>query len=447
MIGGIPLKELIENEIIERAQEGCIVPDYRERLKNADSTELLKIYDELDALEISADFPYYEPEKLKDIISQTSGCNYKKEPSADTLEDRFYGAWLGRISGCILGKPFEVYPYTTGNGRLDGWECIKLWQMGAGDKFPPESYISGKSSAKEEYGFNLICEKSRRENISFAESDDDIRYLVLGLLINEKYGNSFTPNDVADIWHTYLTKNMVFTAEYVAMLNSFECELKDPEAQVRYCRSHHNPYREWIGAQIRVDHYGYYNAGDPLAAAKSAYNDASFSHSKNGVYGAMFCAALIASAFTENDVSECVKIALSVLPQKSRLYEDIIFAVNAAEESKSADELYKKLWNRFRNLSAVHTNNNAAVCAASVIFGGGDYIKTVATAVGAGWDTDCNGATAGSFAGAFLGADKIPCNLKEPLNDILCSSIPGFHPASIKECADRSLKLFKAAHQ
>ena len=50
MIGGIPLRELVENEIIERAQEGCIVPDYSERLKTADKQELLKIYDELMSL-------------------------------------------------------------------------------------------------------------------------------------------------------------------------------------------------------------------------------------------------------------------------------------------------------------------------------------------------------------------------------------------------------------
>lgn len=444
MIGGIPLKELVENEIIERKQEGCIVPDYSERLENADKAELLKIYDELDALEISPDFPYYEPDELESILSESRGCEYKKTPDKNEIHDKFYGAWLGRISGCILGKPIEVHPYGLGNGELDGWECIKLWQEGAGEKFPPERYISGKSRAEEKYGFRLIGEASQLENVKFAETDDDIRYLVLGLLINEKYGNSFTPNDVADMWHKYLTKSMVFTAEFVAMFNSYECELKDPKEQVEYCRRRHNPFREWIGAQIRVDHYGYYNAGDPLSAAKAAFNDASFSHTKNGVYGAMFCAALIAAAFTEQDVKKCIDTALSVVPVKSRLYEDIVFAVTAAENSEKAEDLYKKLCQRFRNLSAVHTNNNAAVCAAAIAFGKGDFLKSVSVAVGAGWDTDCNGATVGSFMGALLGADKIPNHLKEPLNDTLYSAIPEFHPASIKECAERSCKLFEA---
>lgn len=442
MIGGIKLLELIENEIIERKQEGCIVPDYSEKIKNADEAELEKIYDELDALTVSEDFPYCEPEKPDEILAASTGCDYKAEPDRDRLFEMFYGAWLGRIVGCILGKPHEAYPYGSGDGKLDGWECIREWQNGAGDKFPPDNYISGKSEAAEKHGWHVGCPDSQRENIKFAESDDDIRYLVLGLLVNEKYGNNFTANDIADMWHRYLTKSMVFTAEFAAMRNSYNCTLDDPEKQIEYCRSYRNPFREWIGAQIRIDHYGYYNAGNPLAAAKAAYNDASFSHTKNGVYGAMFFAALIATAFTEKDIKKCIETALSVIPQKSRLYEDILFAVRTAEEAKSEEEIYQKLWERFRELHPVHTNNNAAVCVASLIFGKGDFVKSVAMAVGAGWDTDCNGATVGSFMGALLGAEAIPEYLSEPFNDTLYSSIIGFHPASIRECAERTYKLY-----
>lgn len=442
MIGGYKLKELVENEIIERRQEGCDVPDYTERLHSADRAELEKIYAELDALKVSDSFPFCEPEKLEDILAASDGCNYKAVPEKETLPDLFYGAWLGRIIGCIIGKPVERYPYGSGSGELDGWQYIKLWQEGAGDKFPPENYISGKSTAEKEYGFSVGCPDSLRENIKFAESDDDIRYLVLGLLMNEKYGNNFTALETADMWHCYLTKNMVFTAEYIAMINSYTCELDDSDEKIEYCRSHRNPFREWIGAQIRIDHYGYYNAGNPLAAAKSAYNDASFSHTKNGVYGAMFFAALIAAAFTEKDIKKCIEIALSVIPKKSRLYSDILFAADVAENAESAEEIYRKLCERFRDMHCVHTNNNAAVCVASLIYGDGDFVKSVSTAVGAGWDTDCNGATVGSFMGALLGAKEIPEYLSKPLNDTLYSSILGFHPASIKECSQRTYNLF-----
>ncbi len=441
MIGSFSLYELIKEEINQRKQEGCIVPEYS--IENADNNKLLEIYNELASLEISKDYPYSEPVELNDILQESEGCTYNKKPDTAKLKQQFYGAWLGRIVGCIMGKPIERYPYGSGNGKYEGWECIRLWQEGAGDKFPPTDYISKYSTAAEEYGFELTAENSQRENIKFAESDDDIRYLVLAMLINEKYGNDFTAEDVADMWQRYLTPGMCFTAERAALANSLVCQKKTLKEKIEYCHGYMNPYREWIGAQIRIDHYGYYNAGDPLSAAKSAYNDAIFSHVKNGVYGAMFFAALIAAAFTENNIRKCIDIALSVIPKKSRLYDDIIYAINVSEKCYNVTGGYKLLWERFGALSPVHTNNNAAVCVMALLMGDGDYVKSVSIAVGAGWDTDCNGATVGSVIGAMHGDDCIPVYLRKPLNDTLYSSIPDFHPVSISECADRSYNFYK----
>ncbi len=440
MIGSFSLFEIVRDEITQRKQEGCIVPDYD--IENADLKRLSEIYDELVSLEISPDFPFGEPESLDDIMLESDGCNYNKAPEASTLRDKIYGAWLGRVAGCLIGKPIERYPYGDGNGKYDGWECIRLWQDGADDTFPPVDYISGNSRAKEKYGFDVGCEKSQRENIRFAESDDDIRYLVLGLLINERFGNDFNAENIADMWQRYLTPSMTFTAERAALINSLICAETSLEKKIAFCHSYKNPYREWIGAQIRIDHYGYYNAGNPLAAAKAAYNDAIFSHTKNGVYGAMFFAALIAAAFTETDIKKCIEIALGIVPKKSRFYSDILFAVNAAETAADVSGFYKMLWERFRGVSAVHTNNNAAACAGALIIGKGDYVKSVSTAVGAGWDTDCNGATVGSIMGAMNGSACVPDYLKLPLNDTLYSSIPDFHPIRISECAERTYSLY-----
>src|SRR5690606_37496997 len=149
------------------------------------------------------------------------------------------------------------------------------------------------------------------------------------------------------------------------------------------------------GAQIRVDGYTYGVAGRPGLAAELAWRDASFSHVKNGIYGAMFVAAMLAQAFVEKDPEKLVEIGLSHIPARSRLAEDIKKAVGIARKHTDQVELVAEIFDAFNHYSPVHTNNNAALVAAALIHGAGDFEKAVTTAVLGGWDTDCNGATVG----------------------------------------------------
>ena len=94
-----------------------------------------------------------------------------------------------------------------------------------------------------------------------------------------KYGRDFTPYDVSRMWLDSQPKNAYCTAERVAFIN-FVKGFTPPASAV-----HKNPYREWIGAQIRADYFGYINPGRPEAAAEMAWRDACVSHVKNGIYG------------------------------------------------------------------------------------------------------------------------------------------------------------------
>ncbi len=437
-------------EETQRREEGCDTSGFRERIAacKGEFVKLAALYDELDRLPLRKDFPYREPDggRLEEllVLSDASGKDPGFCGSREDLYDRMYGAWLGRCIGCALGKPLEVYPFVAGRDGKTGYEFVLDWLKGA-DAWPLESYIPG-SSAASVHGFSAQYPASQREHIRFMETDDDIRYLLLALLMGERKGNEFTPDDVAVLWQEYLPVRMCFTAELQAYINSLNAEIDDPETRWEYYRSHHNPYREWIGAQIRVDHYAYANAGSPFLAAKVAWQDARFSHAKNGVYGAMFVAAAIAAAFNGTDPEACVETGLSVVPKTSRLYEAIREAVAVAKKAADVEMLYAELWKRFGHYSHVHTINNAACCAAALVFGKGDFTRTVTTAVCCGWDTDCNGATVGSLMGALLGAKALPTCWTEPLHDTLYSALPDFHPIAISACAHRSIALYEKLH-
>ncbi|KKO51876.1 ADP-ribosylglycohydrolase family protein [Paenibacillus sp. DMB20] len=449
------LHDVVQNEIKQRGEEGCKVEGFQRKLEAAgqDEAKITAVYEELAQLSVADDFPYIEPNGLEEIRALRPEGPRKLDAgwTEEEWRDKFYGAWLGRSVGCALGKPLESPSFMNGTDSNPGWKNIQLWFEGA-DAWPIRDYTPGQSRAQEPYGIALadFSRQSTLERIQYMETDDDIRYTVLGLLMLEEKGFSWDSWDTGLSWFKHLPLGQVFTAEaqsyanFAVLLNQRGWQRDvDSAAQLDWVRTYMNPYREWIGAQIRVDGLAYGAAGMPEMAAELAWRDASFSHVKNGVYGAMFVAAMIAAAFVENSPERIVEIGLSEIPRTCRLAGDIRLAVSIAQNAKTQLELVDRIWEAFKHYHPVHTNNNAALCAAALVFARGDFETAITTAVLGGWDTDCNGASVGSIMGAIVGAGQLPESWTSKLNDTMYSEINGFHPIAISECARRSYEVFR----
>ena len=115
------------------------------------------------------------------------------------------------------------------------------------------------------------------------------------------------------MWLVDLPAGRTFTAERVAYRNLLEGISPPRTARIR------NPFREWIGAQIRTDLYGWANPGDQLRAAEWAWRDAAVSHTRNGLYGAMFVAAMASAAIGGGDIGTVLDVGTSVVPPNSRM--------------------------------------------------------------------------------------------------------------------------------
>lgn len=468
MAGWCPLDELTHWELVQSREEGKDVADLAARYAAlmgagapprddpAREAVLRDLCREAQARPIVPGFPHREPDALDEIRGERPpGPRVLGDRSDDAvMGDRFHGAWLGRAVGCSLGLPLEVDPFTGGLPGRPGWRCIQLWFEGA-DAWPIAGYTPRASRAEPEHGLLVRRERGAcREDLKAMETDDDIRYTVLGLLLLERHGFAFDAWDVGKLWHEVLPYGAVCTAETQAYLNFARAtshlggaKPADFRARLDRVRTDLNPFREWIGAQIRADAYGYAAACRPELAARLAWQDASFSHVKNGVYGAMFCAAMIAAAFGVSDARALVDIGLSEIPATSRLAVAVRRAVAIAESSSTQLELVERIEREFNGCFWVHAVNNAALVAASLVFARGDFEKAVTTAVLGGWDTDCNGATVGSVMGAMVGAAGIPARWREPLNDTLYSGLPGFHPIRISACGARSHTLWQRLAQ
>ncbi|KIF03071.1 hypothetical protein PL81_26410, partial [Streptomyces sp. RSD-27] len=331
------------------------------------------------------------------------------------LRARLEAAWLGRAVGCVLGKPVEKLPLpairalgrATGNWPLDDWFTAR--------GVPPELLAAHPWNRRS-------AATSLAENIDGAPGDDDLDHPVLGLLLLQRHGRGFTTADLARLWLDELPAGRTFTAERIAYRNLL-LGLEPP-----LTATHHNPFREWIGALIRADVHGWTNPGDPAAAAEQAWRDASLSHTASGVHAALFAAAAIAEAASGRaDVHGALRAGLAVVPPRSRLAGAVRFGISTARGEGDFDRVVDRLHARYGGYHWVHALPNTALIAAALTHADGDFTHSVCRAVSGGWDTDSNGATAGSVAGLLAGsADRIPDRWTAPLRNRLATTVAGF---------------------
>ncbi|GGT96480.1 ADP-ribosylglycohydrolase family protein [Streptomyces lateritius] len=345
------------------------------------------------------------------------------------LADRILGGWTGRIAGNMLGKPVE---------RGDHWtpERIDLY-LRLTDALPLTDYLPPPPADTPAEGFELRPEWPQcvRGRIHGSCRDDDVDYSILGLHLLETRGFAFTTEQVGEHWLLRLPYLQTFTAERTAYRNLAN-GLKPP-----LTATYDNPYQEWIGALIRADVYGWASPGDPRRAASLARRDAVLSHTGNGVYGAMWAAALIAAAFTAPTPRTALEAGLERIPASSRLARTVRHAIALYESGVEWSDALTELAERTHGLGWIHTVPNAAVLTAGLLYGEGDFTATIALTVRGGLDTDSNGATAGSVAGVLCGAAAIPSQWSEPLEDRVRSAVFGFDGVRITELAERTLRL------
>lgn len=425
----------IMTEYNQSIEEGLDIAKYEEFFKVADALPAGEfrsnvgdaIFNLIQNAKTVEGYKYNEPSELCEIKKLRKPHPISGNVNPDTLSDKIHGAWMGRIAGCYLGKPVE------------GMRTNELWPLlkNSGN-YPMTRYI--KSSDCEMFP-NLKHRIEIYEANKFMPYDDDTNYVVLAQIVVDKYGREFTPRNMMEAWLWYQPKNAYCTAERRAFINF--AQGFTPPASALY----KNPYREWIGAQIRGDYFGYINPGNPEKAAEMAFRDASISHVKNGIYGEMFASAMIAAAAVCDNIKDIIFAGLGEIPESSRLYEDVMSVVSMYDDGKTWEDVTKYIhekWNEHTGHGWCHTISNAMICAMALLYGEGDFGKSICLAVQTGFDTDCNGATVGSVVGMINGFEAIGEEWKAPFDDTLETTIFGMGKVKISECAEKTMKHMNA---
>jgi ADP-ribosylglycohydrolase len=436
----VQAEDLVGHELRQAAEEGKDVAALAARWRAAGGAEapaggaspdaappgLRRLAIELlDALaELPRPLAAAEPDDLEAILAAARG----DVPRGEAVDERIRGAWLGRAVGCVLGKPVEKIPR---RGIRELLEATGRW--------PLSDYFTARGLppvVAERWPWNRAsAPTSLVENIDGAPEDDDLNWTMLAVTLLERRGAAFTTEDVAKLWLDLQPAGRIFTAERVALRNLL-LGLEPPETA-----THANPFREWIGARIRVDAYGWAAAGDPLAAARMAWEDARLSHTANGIYAAMFMAAAHALSLTGAPGSACVEGGLAVVPHESRLAEALHEARALVAGEADWERVVDRLYERYDSYHWVHAINNTALVAAALCAFEDDFAAGICGVVAGGWDTDSNGAAVGSILGATLGAEAIADRWSAPLRNRIASSLPGFADARIDELGERTLAV------
>lgn len=190
-----------------------------------------------------------------------------------------------------------------------------------------------------------------------------------------------------------------------------------------------NPHADDIDFQIEADFAGLMSPGMPNTAAKICDTVGHIMNYGDGYYGGLFVAAMYAAAFATDDVGKIVDEGLRVIPEESLFHQTITDVIGWHEENPDD---WQQTWFEIQRKWAedigcpdgvfqtfnIDARVNAAYVVLGLLYGDGDFGKTLQVSTWAGQDSDCNPATAGGILGTALGYEGIPEFWKQGLADI-----------------------------
>lgn len=424
-------------EYVQSYEEGLDIEKYKplfesvSKLENGEYKTRMSdvIFDIVLNADMRKDYKYNEPNELDEIKALCKPHSFEAvEPDEETLRKKLLGAWTGRACGCLLGKPVE---------GIRSNELIPLLKETG--NYPLHRYILSTDITNEvcsHYKF-WLRNKCYADTVDGMPVDDDTNYVVMAQKLVEEFDRDFESEDVVAMWLKSQSVHSYFTAERTAYVNFINCILPPSSAMYK------NVAREWIGAQIRGDYFGYINPGKSEEAAEMAFRDARISHTKNGIYGEMFASAMIACAAVTDNIEDIIYGGLSQIPHTSRLYEAVTGIIDGYKNGVTVEECFDiihKAYDEHTDHGWCHTISNAMIVTAALLYGEGDFGKSICIAVGMAFDTDCNGATVGSVLGMRNTVDGIDEYWKKPVNGKIHTSLFGSETVNIEKAVELTLE-------
>jgi ADP-ribosylglycohydrolase len=360
------------------------------------------------------------------IVLVSFGVAQELTISRKELKEKIAGYWMGQIVGNYMGFPFEnLYDEETGPIPVD---ITQYLSCRADHELLQGDLRNLRINCKDRRGYTDIFALA----MGGAPSDDDTDIEFVYLHAIEKYGLDITYPEMTEMWKKHI--NRFIWGGNAAARRLMDEGLLPPETGKK--ENNHRWY--YIDAQIENEIWGAIYPGMTRQAAEKTDWSARITNDDWTVQLAVAYSVMYSAAYFEDDLEKLVGLALNAIPQEGPFYEGLTDVIKWHQENTDWEITWQLIVNKYRirylndkslgvpaeGIAGLH---NCLLTIMAILYGEGDFISTVNLAVRAGFDNDCNAATAAGLIATAKGLSCIPDYLlyemgrekkwKEPFNN------------------------------
>ena len=314
----------------------------------------------------------------------------------EVYRDKVLGCWTGKNIGGTLGAPFE-------------------WKEGPFDISFYTQDLKGEPAPNDDLDLQLIWLKAIEENGIYQ--------------VNERVLGDYWLAHITGPWNEYSVGKFNMMNGLLPPLSGF-------------CNN--DVWKNSNGAWIRSEIWACMFPGEPDEVAPFAWCDACVDHADDGIYAEIFTATLESAAFIESDLRKLINCALARIPADCRVARSVKIVLDSFDAGEDWQTARRKVIDDSADLGAFQAPANVSYAIIGLLYGNGDFGRSVCLAVNCGDDTDCSAATCGSVLGIIKGRSGIPEEWIAPIGEgIKTLAIDPFHavaPATLGELTDRVIK-------
>lgn len=299
---------------------------------------------------------------------------------------RVYASWLGQCIGNIYGLPHE------------------------------NQYIDAPGPETWPYGYSGNLQRLREVGGVFSDDDTDVEYIYLTAM--EKFGPEPTGAELAGLW-THHMRDRVWLANRAA-LAAMHHGWTPPVTG----RRDRNPHWFQIDPQLVNEIWAVTAPGMVRYAAEKSAWAASITNDSWGIEPTVVYGAMYAAAFFESDIDRLIQIGVDALPAASLFratIEDVreLYRRHPDDWKAARAEMAKRYYTDEPALTKTiwNANLNGAAGILALLYGKGDFQRTLDLACAMGFDADNQAATMSGLLALIVGVEGLPRELLFPFPD------------------------------